>query len=166
MCYTAVCGASCGQKRSPALAGNGFPAWTGSIFRASNCLHCNSEVKIKQVISAPSTAQKLGDCKQKDAVSWAAGRIDSQVVVSRDHLLHRLKETPRRLGKDLIFFPDDIAWCLQGRREGAEAQAGPLCVDQLVKAQGIAQALVYQEGGVEHQVVGRHHIQLDRKSVV
>lgn len=65
MCYAAVCGVSCGQKRSPPFAGNGFPAWTGSIFRASNCLHCNSEGRIQQVISAPSRTQKLGGCKQK-----------------------------------------------------------------------------------------------------
>ena len=32
MCYAAVCGASCGQKHSPPFAGNGCPAWTGSIF--------------------------------------------------------------------------------------------------------------------------------------
>ena len=32
MWCAAVCGGSCGQKRSPPFAGNGFPAWTGSIF--------------------------------------------------------------------------------------------------------------------------------------
>ena len=37
---------------------------TGSVFHASDCLHCNSEGGIKQVISVPSTAQKLRDCKQ------------------------------------------------------------------------------------------------------
>ena len=50
--------------------------------------------------------------------------------------------------------------CIRDRGERAEAQVGPICVDQLVKAQGIAQALVHQEGGVEHQIIGRHHIQL------
>ena len=50
----------------------------------------------------------------------------------RDPLPHGLKEPPRRLGKDLIFFPDDIARRLQSRRERAEAQAGSLCVDQLI----------------------------------
>ncbi len=30
-----------------------------------NCLHCNSEGRIKQVISVQSTAQELEDCKQK-----------------------------------------------------------------------------------------------------
>ena len=66
MCCAAVCGVSCGQKRSPPFAGNGFPAWTGSIFRASNCLHCTSEGGIKQVISVPSRTQKMGGCKQKE----------------------------------------------------------------------------------------------------
>ena len=64
MCYAAVCGASCGQKRSLPFAGNGFPAWTGSVFRVFACLHCNSEGRIRQVFSAPFTAQKLGGCKQ------------------------------------------------------------------------------------------------------
>ena len=65
MWYAAACGGSCGQKRSQPFAGNGFPAWTGSIFRASDCLHCNSEDRIKQVISALSTAQDLRGSKQK-----------------------------------------------------------------------------------------------------
>ena len=65
MCCTAVCGASCGQKRSLPFAGNGFPTWTGSIFRASDCLHCNSESEIRQVLSALSVPQKLGGCKQR-----------------------------------------------------------------------------------------------------
>ena len=65
MCYTAVCGASCGQKRSPPFAGNGFLAWTESIFLVFVCLHCNSDGRIRQVCSAPSTPQKLGDSKQK-----------------------------------------------------------------------------------------------------
>ena len=73
MCYAAVCGVSCGQKRSPPFAGNGFPAWTGSIFRASNCLHCNSEGRIQQVISAPSRTQKLGGCKQKSLIFMCTG---------------------------------------------------------------------------------------------
>ena len=64
MWYAVVCGASCGQKRSQPFAGNGFPAWTGSIFRASDCLHCNSESEIRQVLSALSVPQKLGGCKQ------------------------------------------------------------------------------------------------------
>ena len=66
MCYAAVCGMSCGQKRSPPFAGNGFPAWMGSVFRASDCLHCTSEGGIKQVISVPSRTQKMGGCKQKE----------------------------------------------------------------------------------------------------
>ena len=66
MCYAAVCGGSCGQKRSPPFAGNGFPAWMGSVFRASDCLHCTSEGGIKQVISVPSRTQKMGGCKQKE----------------------------------------------------------------------------------------------------
>ena len=65
MCYAAVCGVSCGQKRSLPFAENGFPAWTWSVFRASNCAHCNSEEGIKQVFFPPSTPQKLGGCKQK-----------------------------------------------------------------------------------------------------
>ena len=66
MCCAAVCGVFCGQKRSQPFAGNGFPAWTGSIFRAFVCLHCNSEGVIKPVISVPSMPQKLGGCKQKE----------------------------------------------------------------------------------------------------
>ena len=65
MCCAAVCGASCGQKRSPPFAGNGFLAWTESIFRVFVCLDCNSEGGIKQVFFPPSTPQKLGGCKQK-----------------------------------------------------------------------------------------------------
>ena len=65
MCYAAVCGASCGQKRSPPFAGNGFPTWTESIFCVSDCVHCNSEEGIKQVFFPPSMPQKLGGCKQK-----------------------------------------------------------------------------------------------------
>ena len=68
MCCTAVCGASCGQKRSLPFAGNGFPTWTGSIFRASDCLHCNSESEIRQVLSALSVPQKLGGCKQRGGI--------------------------------------------------------------------------------------------------
>ena len=64
MCCAAVCGASCGQKRSPPFAGNGFPAWMGSIFCVSDCLDCNSEGGIMQVISVPSIPQKLEGCKQ------------------------------------------------------------------------------------------------------
>ena len=64
MCCTAVCGASCGQKRSLPFAGNGFPTWTGSIFCVSDCLDCNSEGGIMQVISVPSIPQKLEGCKQ------------------------------------------------------------------------------------------------------
>ena len=41
------------------------PAGTGSVFHASAGLHCTSEGGIQQVLSAPSAAQKLGDCKQK-----------------------------------------------------------------------------------------------------
>ena len=37
----------------------------GSIFHASDCLHCTSESRIKQVLSAPSTAQKLGGTVNK-----------------------------------------------------------------------------------------------------
>ena len=59
MWYAAVCGGSCGQKRSQPFAGNDFPVWTGSVFHPSDCLHCNSEGKIKQVFSALSTPQKL-----------------------------------------------------------------------------------------------------------
>ena len=65
MCCTTVFGASCGQKRSPPFAGNGFPAWTGSVFHTSDCLHCNSDGRIQQVISAPSMPQKLGSCNQR-----------------------------------------------------------------------------------------------------
>ena len=72
MCYTAVCGMSCGQKRSPPFAGNGFPAWMGSVFRASDCLHCTSEGGIKQVISVPSRTQKMGGCKQRSAERFFA----------------------------------------------------------------------------------------------
>ena len=43
------------------------PTGTGSVFHASNCLHCTSVDRIKQVISVLSTAQKLRDCKQKEA---------------------------------------------------------------------------------------------------
>ena len=68
MCYAAVCGASCGQKRSPPFAGNGFLAWTESIFRVFVCLYCNSESRIQRVISAPSMPQKLGGCKQNKTV--------------------------------------------------------------------------------------------------
>ena len=68
MCYTAVCGASCGQKRSPPFAGNGFLAWTESIFLVFVCLHCNSDGRIRQVCSAPSTPQKLGDSIQRDGI--------------------------------------------------------------------------------------------------
>ena len=70
MCYAAVCGAFCGQKRSLPFAGNGFPAWTGSIFRASNCLHCTSDGRIQQVISALSRPQKLGGCKQRVGIKF------------------------------------------------------------------------------------------------
>ena len=65
MWYAAVCGGSCGQKRSQSFAGNDFPVWTGSVFHPSDCLHCNSEGGIQQVFSAPSTPQKLGGCKQR-----------------------------------------------------------------------------------------------------
>lgn len=65
MCYAAVCGASCGQKHSLPFAENGFPAWTWSVFRASNCVHCNSEEGVKQVFFPPSMPQKLGGCKQR-----------------------------------------------------------------------------------------------------
>ena len=65
MWCAAVCGGSCGQKRSQPFAGNDFSAWTGSVFHASDCLHCNSEDRIKQVISALSTAQDLRGSKQK-----------------------------------------------------------------------------------------------------
>lgn len=58
----AVCGMFCGQKRSQPL-----PTGTGSVFHASNCLHCTSVDRIKQVISVLSTVQKLRDCKQKEA---------------------------------------------------------------------------------------------------
>ena len=68
MWYAAVCGGSCGQKRSQSFAGNDFPVWTGSVFHPSDCLHCNSEGGIQQVFSAPSTPQKLGGCKQKGAL--------------------------------------------------------------------------------------------------
>ena len=37
----------------------------GERFCAFDCLHCTSVGRIKQVISAPSTAQELRDCKQK-----------------------------------------------------------------------------------------------------
>ena len=35
MYYAAVCGTSCGQKRSPPFAGNGFPGLDRERFRAS-----------------------------------------------------------------------------------------------------------------------------------
>ena len=38
--------------------------------RVLHSLHCNSEGKIKQVISVPSTAQKLRDCKPKETYGW------------------------------------------------------------------------------------------------
>ena len=37
----------------------------GERFCAFDCLHCTSVGRIKQVISAPSTAQELRDCKQR-----------------------------------------------------------------------------------------------------
>ena len=60
----AVCGRFCGQKRSPALAGVFRRQGRGAFFRPLYCLDCNSKDRIKQVISVPSTAQKLRDCKQ------------------------------------------------------------------------------------------------------
>lgn len=37
----------------------------GEHFHTSDCLHCNSEDRINQVIFALTAAQNLGDCKQK-----------------------------------------------------------------------------------------------------
>ena len=48
----------------PALCRKWLPGLDGEHFHASDCLHCNSEIKIKQVISVPSIPQKLEGCKQ------------------------------------------------------------------------------------------------------
>ena len=40
----------------------------GEHFHTSDYLHCNSESRIKQVISALTAAQNLRDCKQKTAL--------------------------------------------------------------------------------------------------
>lgn len=37
-----------------------LPTGTGSVFHISDCLHCTSESRMKQVISVPSAAQKIG----------------------------------------------------------------------------------------------------------
>lgn len=60
-----VCGRFCGQKRSPALAGIFRRQGRGAFFMPFYCLDCTSAGEIKQVISVPSTAQTLGDHKQK-----------------------------------------------------------------------------------------------------
>ena len=89
MWYAAVCGGSCGQKRSQSFAGNDFPVWTGSVFHPSDCLHCNSEGGIQQVFSAPSTPQKLGGCKQKDTLSPSRrpDRFKTNILMM-NHALH------------------------------------------------------------------------------
>ena len=43
-----------------------LPTGTGSVFHASDCLDCTVKAKIKQIFSAPSTVQKMGDCRRKD----------------------------------------------------------------------------------------------------
>ena len=92
MCYAAVCGGSCGQKSSLPFAGNGFPAWTGSVFHTSDCLHCNSESRIQQVISAPSMPQKLGGCKQRDEMIFFAWSL--AINVCRRFLVWKMSVYP------------------------------------------------------------------------
>ena len=57
----------CGQKRSLTLAGAFRRQRRGAFFMPLNCLHCTSEDKIEQILSVPSTAQKLRVCKPKEA---------------------------------------------------------------------------------------------------
>lgn len=63
------------------------------------------------------------------------------------------------MGKDLISFPDDETGGLQLRGEGAEAEIAAVGIDEPVKAQGIPEPFVHQQGGIVDQVVGGDNIQ-------
>lgn len=68
-CFRVVqSGAWCvlGSKTLPVLCRCIHQQGRGSIFRVSDCLCCTSKGGMKLGISEPSTAQKLGDCKQKE----------------------------------------------------------------------------------------------------
>lgn len=53
-----------------------LPTGAGSVFHVSDCLYCNSEGGIKQFISAASTAQESGNCKQKKYAAVSAASND------------------------------------------------------------------------------------------
>ena len=90
-CYGGVCGGSCGQRRSPVLAGDLHRQGLG-VFSVSDYRDCTSEDIVKQVISALSTAQELGGNKQKR------------------HLASKAQEDLRSLGR-LQVFPRQDAIC-------------------------------------------------------
>ena len=62
-----------------------------------------------------------------------------------EHLPQALQKRRRRLGEHLILFPDDAGWRFQGRVEGAETEPAAPRVDELVKAQRVAQPLLHQQ---------------------
>ena len=59
-----------------------------------------------------------------------------------------LQQIEQRLGdgvEDLVFFPDDVAFAFEARREGTEAEIGIFAgVDEIVEAEHDAQASAHE----------------------
>ena len=84
-------------------------------------------------------------------------RISRLLLV--DHGLYTITEHLHRRREDLVFFPDQISGVFYSGDDRPKAQGTvPGCVDQLIKADGIAKAVFYKQGGIIHQVVGGHDI--------
>ena len=74
-----------------------------------------------------------------------------------------LQQIEQRLGdgvEDLVFFPDDVAFAFEARREGTEAEIGIFAgVDEIVEAEHDAQAGAHEDGAVVGQVKGGDDIE-------
>ena len=76
-------------------------------------------------------------------------------------LLHHHQKLFRRLGKDLIFFPDHIHFNLNGRRQGAKRKfAVTRSIDDTVKTDSVPQPFFHKQGSIEQQIISHNDVQL------
>ena len=84
-----------------------------------------------------------------------------------DFLAQELQKDLRCLGKELIFFPDDVDMRGHGRREGTKAQfALARRIDEPVDAQHAADASFRHQGGIVDEIISRNDVQFLRDGAV
>ena len=76
-------------------------------------------------------------------------------MVLRKRFLQQIEQGLGGGAENLVFFPDDVAFAFEARREGTEAEIRIFAgVDEIVEAEHYAQAGAHEKGAVVGLVIG------------